>query len=271
MTIWRGVAFGFGLVASAASGHGEARYLGNEGVLVSRGETKVLFDAFYAESFGGTYTLLPTALEQAMMAGTAPFDGVDAVFVSHIHPDHFNSRKLIAYLRAHPQVKLYAGFDVIGAIYAADVSVDDPISRRMIRVHVAPGDKAKTFQLPGIDVEALSIPHSGNQAVAHYAFRVTLDKAATVLHLGDSDDGDQHFAPYQADLDARRTDTAFAPTWMMTSDSGRRILEQRIRPGKVVGIHAEEKLRTDPRARAELKGDVFLDPGETRTVGEGPR
>src|SRR5688500_3375071 len=104
------------LAAAPASAHdrAEAKYLGNEGVLVARGDTKVLFDAFYAESFDGRYTLVPTPLEQAMMAGQAPFDGVDAIFISHIHPDHFNSRKTIAYMRAHPDVQLYAGMDVVG-------------------------------------------------------------------------------------------------------------------------------------------------------------
>ena len=29
-----------------------ATYLGNEGVMVARGDTKILFDAFYADSYG---------------------------------------------------------------------------------------------------------------------------------------------------------------------------------------------------------------------------
>ena len=271
MGIWRGIALAAGMVASAAAGHGEARYLGNEGILVSRGQTKILFDAFYAESFGGSYALLPAAMEQAMMSGTAPFDGVDAIFISHIHPDHFNSRKTIAYLRAHPTVRLYAGLDVIGAIYAADVSVNDPLARQLVVVHVAPGAKAKTFQVDGLDIEAFPIPHNGSGPIPHYAFRVTLDQKTTVLHLGDADDDDAHYAPYQANFDAKRTDAAFAPTWLLTSDSGRRVLEQRIRARKTIGIHAEQKLRSDPKARAAIAGDVFLEPGEVRAIEDAPR
>lgn len=268
----RMVAVALGFIASAASGHGEARYLGNEGVMVTSGDTKILFDAFYAESFGDSYALLPAAMEQAMLAGRPPFDGVDAIFISHIHPDHFNSRKTIAYLRAHPHVRLYAGLDVIGAIYAADVSVRDPLAKQLVVVSVTRGEKPKKFEVGGLEIEAFSIPHNGNGPMPHYAFRVTLDKAAAVIHLGDADDDEDHYVPYQADFDARRTDVAFAPTWLMTSDSGRRVLEQRIKAQKTIGIHAEQKLRADPAgARAALKGDVFLEPGETRAIGAPAR
>lgn len=271
MGIWRGLALAAGLMASAAGSHGEARYLGNDGILVSRGQTKILFDAFYAESFDGRYALVPDAMEQAMMAGTAPFDGVDAIFISHIHPDHFNSRKTIAYLRAHPNVRLYAGLDVVGAIRAADAS-SDPLMQRVVAIHVPVGGKPASYSLDGLEIEAFSIPHNGNGPIPHYAFRVTLDSATTVMHLGDAGDIDAHYLPYQADFDAKRTDAAFAPIWLLASDSGRRVLEQRIRAVKTIGIHADEPLRADPgKAKAELKGDVFLQPGESRAIGETPR
>lgn len=260
-----------GLVAAsapaAAHDPAQARYLGNEGVMVSSGSTKILFDAFYAESFRGNYTLLPKNTEAALMAGTAPFDGVDAIFISHIHPDHFNSRKTIAFLRAHPGAKLYAGLDVLGAIYAADVGVDDPIRKQMVTVHVPRGEKPGRFLVEGLEIEAFSIPHSGNGPIPHYAFRVALGGSATVMHLGDADAADSHYVPYQADFDAKRTDVAFAPAWLLTSESGRRVLEQRIRPVTTIGIHVESKYRQDPaKARREAGGDLFIEPGETRVI-----
>lgn len=246
----------------------EARYLGNEGVLVARGDTKILFDAFYAESFGGMYTLVPAPLEAALMKGEPPFDGIDAIFVSHIHPDHFNSRKVIAYMRAHPNVRLYAGIDVVGAIRAADAS-SDPLMQRVVPVHVPVGEKAAMFAVEGLAISAFSIPHSGDGPVPHYAFRVTLDDRTTVLHLGDATDTERFYQPYQRDFDALRPDVAFVPTWLMTSESGKRILEQRIRPRDVIGIHAEDKARgRKVNARREVGGDLFLEPGDTRKIPE---
>ena len=59
---------------------GAARYLGNEGVLVTLGEVKVLFDAFYADSYG-SYVLVSESDREKLMNDKPPFDGIDAIFV----------------------------------------------------------------------------------------------------------------------------------------------------------------------------------------------
>lgn len=263
------ISFLLATTAGGASAHGpaEAHYLGNEGVMVARGGTKILFDAFYAESFGGQYTLVPNATELAMLASQAPFDGVDAIFVTHIHPDHFNSRKMIAYLRANPAVRLYAGLDVIGAVHAADVAVDDPISRQLVTIHAARGEEPRKVSIEGLDIEAFPIPHNGNGPMPHYAFRVTLDESTTVMHLGDADDAESHYTPYEAVLKSKATDAAFVPSWILTSESGRRVLQQIIRPAQTIGIHVEDKHRASAaELRKQLDADAFLEPGETRAI-----
>lgn len=254
--------------STAAHGPAEAKYLGNEGVLVARGDTKILFDAFYAESFDGRYTLVPGPLEAAMMKGEAPFDGVDAIFITHIHPDHFNSRKTIAYMRAHPEVRLYAGMDVVGAIRAADAS-SDPLMQRVVAVHVPAGEGPRRFSVEGLEVEAYAVPHSGLGPIPHHAFRVTLDGATTVMHLGDADASDRHFAPHQDELDKKATHAAFVPDWFLSSEAGRRVLSQQIRPRQTIGIHVHDEARKAPdAARMEAGGDLFVEPGETRAIGE---
>jgi len=255
-------------LGSAATAHdiGQANYLGNEGVLVARGETKILFDAFYAESFDGKYVLVPDALESRMMQGLAPFDGVDAIFISHIHPDHFNSRKTIAYMRAHPNVRLYAGIDVVGAIRAADAS-SDPLMQRVTAVHAVPGAPPAKYDVGGLAIEAFPIPHNGDGPTPNYAFRVTIDGGTTVIHLGDADDEERHYAPYQNDFDSKRTDLALAPYWILLSDSGKQVIEQRIRPLKAIGIHVDAEERKHPdQTRRETGVDLFIEPGETRPL-----
>jgi hypothetical protein len=96
-----------------------------------------------------------------------------------------------------------------------------------------------------------------------------LGESATVIHLGDADAAESHYAPYQADFDAKTTDVAFAPAWLLTSESGRRVLEKRIRPVTMIGIHVESKYRPDPaKARREAGADLFIEPGETRAIAK---
>jgi hypothetical protein len=92
------------------------------------------------------------------------------------------------------------------------------------------------------------------------------------MHLGDADDEDRHYAPYQSDFDAKRTDIAFPPVWMLVSESGKRVLQQRIRPVQTVGIHVEAKQRANPdQTRKEVGADLFIEPGETRPIPDAPR
>ena len=58
----------------------QAFYMANEAVMVTDGDTKVLFDPLYAESYG-QYLLVPEAMRAALFAGNEPFDGVDAILL----------------------------------------------------------------------------------------------------------------------------------------------------------------------------------------------
>ena len=96
--------------------HGEivATYLGNEGVMVSYGEHKILFDPLYRNSYQ-QYELVPDAMEDALFAGEAPFDGVDVVFVSHRHGDHFSAPDMARLLQEHSSLRLYAPDAILGS------------------------------------------------------------------------------------------------------------------------------------------------------------
>lgn len=240
----------------------EALYLGNEGVLVTRGETKVLFDAIFTESFGDLYALVPPATVDAMMRGQAPFDGVDAIFVSHIHPDHFSSVRMIEYLRANPRVRLYAGQDVIGAIIAAGVSVYDPLIQRMERIFLLPDGRPAQFTMENLEIEAFPVRHHRQPLMLHLAFRVTLNAASTVLHIGDADADEAIYAAYEADFGTRTTDALFAPSWLLRDPQTLVMLERRIRPRATIGVHVP----LDPTRRGDATGDLFVTPGESRRI-----
>ena len=76
-----------------------SRHTTNEGILVSACGSKILFDAFYEDSYG-QYLLVPDEIRAALMSGEPPYDDIDAVFVSHVHGDHFSPAPTLAYLGA---------------------------------------------------------------------------------------------------------------------------------------------------------------------------
>ena len=151
--------------AAAHDDPAKAHYLGNEGVLITHGQTKILFDAFYANSYG-QYALVPDDISAAMMSGTPPFDGVDAIFVSHVHGDHFTAAPAIAYLRVHESVQLYGSQQVYDAILSAGVATVDPLMARIHGLDLAPEDEAESFAVGALSVDVVAIPHSGNRGGA---------------------------------------------------------------------------------------------------------
>ncbi len=251
-----------------AHDHATATYLGNTGIMVARGETKILFDAFYSNSYG-QYTLVPDDINDAMMNNTPPYDGVDAIFISHVHGDHFTAVPAIAYLRAHEDVKLYGSIQVRDAILETGIAEDDPLMTRIFGYDLEPEHQAISFDLEGIDVEVVSIPHSGNWPdIQNFAWRATLDDETTVMHLGDSGLNEKDFERHKAHFEERHTQSAYPPYWFLTEEAGRMILETYIKADTVTGVHIPARATGHgDETRQQVGGDLFTDPGETRIIG----
>jgi L-ascorbate metabolism protein UlaG (beta-lactamase superfamily) len=244
-----------------------ATYLGNEGVMVVHGETKVLFDAFYADSFG-QYALVPDTIAEAMMKGAPPYDGVDAIFVSHVHGDHFTAEPAVAYMRANPTVRLYAPQQVHDAIVNSGVADNDPLMARVFGYNLGPEDSAIGFDVDGLQVAAVAIPHSGNRPhIQNFAWRVTLGEETTVMHLGDAGTVVSDFSRHMQHFKSRKTNTAFPPYWFYGDTNGEMILRDIIDADRTIGVHVPKRAAGDgDKWRARAGGDLFTNPGETRDL-----
>jgi L-ascorbate metabolism protein UlaG (beta-lactamase superfamily) len=260
----------FVLLPCAAIAHdSQVRYLGNEGVMLVDGDTKVLMDAFYANSYG-QYVLVSEATHKAMLMGTPPFDGVDALVVSHVHGDHFSPEPALEYLLAQPDVEVFAPGQVIDALIKTATLEQRERLKHLNGFDLKPGQPGQSIKRGPLTIEAVAIPHSGGRARAdidNLAFRVVLNGSTSVIHLGDATIEDSEFARQQAFWDARKTHTVFPPFWFYLEDAGREILEQRIRADQVIGIHIPARAMGKGDAwRDQLRGDAFTDPGEMRSL-----
>ncbi len=255
--------------ASLNAEEGRAFYMANEGLMVTHGNTKIAFDPIFRSGFG-QYLLLPAEMETALFNGEAPFDGLDAVFISHYHGDHFSAADILRLMQAHPELELFAPAQAVIAMRSeGDV---EAIMDRVNQVALEYRDSPVSLAIDGISVEAVRIPHSGwpdsRLDVENIAWRVTLDDATTVLHLGDADPRDVHFANDAEFWQRNQPHTAFPPYWFFGSRSGQEILDLRIGAENNVGIHVPMQIPADPLRRpAELRNaDLFTNPGETRRI-----
>jgi len=247
------------------------QYMANEGLMVVNGDTKVLFDPLFRNSYN-QYQLLPEEMERALFAGQAPFEDVDAIFISHYHGDHFSPADILKLLKAQPGIHLYAPAQAVTGLHAVATDNDGSIFDRVTPVELAYKDAPITLEMEGLIIEAVRIPHSGwpdgRVDVENISWRVTLNESTTVLHMGDADVNDVHFARDAAYWDKRHTHMAFPPYWFFGSNRGRTIIDHRIRPGHSVGVHVPISMPESPsqRPRGYRNHDLFTRPGETRDI-----
>lgn len=248
-----------------------AHYLANEGLMVANGETKILFDPLFNEDYG-QYRLVPAAMRRALMDGEPPWNGIDAVFISHYHDDHFAPADLLEYLRKQSDVCLYAPQQAVNAMRDIASDGDDAVFARMQAVALDYGDTPRVIDVDGLLIEAVRIPHSGwpsrRVEVENLAWRVTLDGETTVLHLGDADTRDVHYARDEDFWEERQANMAFPPYWYFLAEAGRQVLDERLRPMRAIGIHVPDSIPgNDVERQSELRGvDLFTRPGETRAI-----
>lgn len=239
--------------------------------MVVHGDTKIVFDPLFRESYG-QYLLLPEEMEQALFAGAPPFDGIDAVFISHHHGDHFSPADMVRLLEEQTGIRLYAPNQAVLAMRSEGSDLDSNIFDRVTAVNLAYKDAPVTLEMEGLLIEAVRIPHSGwptgRLDVENISWRVTLNESTTVLHMGDADPNDVHFAQDAAYWNRNNPHMAFPPYWFFSSASGREILNNRIKPTRSVGVHVPVTIPADPILRPlELRGfDLFISPGETRLI-----
>ena len=245
------------------------QYLANEGVMITHGETSILFDPLFDNGYG-TYQMVPQPMVDAIFSGASPYDSVDAVFISHFHDDHFSASEILRLLRERGDIDLYAPAQAVAEMRRIAASDDQRIFERVTIFDLDYGDAPVFVRKESLLIEAVNIPHSGwptaRTDVQNISFRVTLEDTSTVLHLGDSDARVVHFEQDENYWDERRIDLAFPPYWFFLSDDGREILGERLNIRHSIGIHVPAKFGDDPSSvPAELIGDeLFTRPGEGR-------
>lgn len=239
---------------------GQSLYLGNEGVLVESGQSKILFDPFFHNDFG-IYQLVPSDMVAAIHNGEAPFNNINAVFISHAHDDHFAAQEVLTYLQNHTDVRLYAPQQAIDKL--KELAGFEQISKRLSSIDLQFGDQPWQSDKFDLTVDAVRIPHAGwpgRKDIQNIVFRVTLDENVTVMHLGDADPDVNHYLPFNEHWQLKPTHQAYPPYWFFYSLEGRDILKSYLGVSESIGVHVPVKV---PKLLLESGEKFFSKPGES--------
>ena len=242
-------------------------YLANASILVTNGKTKVLFDPFFHKNFG-QYQLVPEQTLKAVFTGLPPFDGIDAIIISHAHGDHFAADDVVRYLLRYPATKLIAPQQAINQVNALPEA--KKIAKQLYPIELKFQQPPSTMTVDSLFVEGVRIPHAGwpqRADVENIVFRVTLkdtDKSPiTVMHMGDADPDDDHYLPFKEHWQQQQTDTAFPPYWFFFSSEGNYILDELINAKQHTGVHVPTVVPDNLKATGK---DYFSVSGDTREI-----
>ena len=253
--------------AAADEHSARAHYLANAGVMIERGETKILFDPLFRNSYG-QYRLVPEDMERALFDGEPPWDGVDAVFISHYHGDHFSPPVMLDFLVARNDVHLFAPAQAVSALTDAGATAET--LARVTQVRLSYGDDPVRIEFGDLIIEAVRVPHSGwpdNMAdIENIAWRVTLHEETTVVHLGDADTKPLHYELHPDHWHGVDTDLALPPFWYFLSPRGQIVLGEHIRPTHAIGVHVPRMIPGEFSTGPADEHDLFTMPGETREI-----
>ena len=251
-----------------AQAHAEAHYIANAGVMAVSGTTKVVFDPFTATGYN-TYLEVPDTKRDMLVAGAAPYDDIDAVFISHAHGDHFDAGDMIAFMNAQTKALLILPAQAL-EMMQKDPNWDAGVGPRITAINMDYGDAPIELTIGDITASAVRIAHAGwpaprRVALQNIVYRVSLDSGTTVMHMGDADVNDVHYAPFDDHWQKEITDTAFPPYWFLGSEEGRAILKDRLNTKHSIGVHVPLKLPQDLKDSGQ---NYFSVSGETREIGE---
>lgn len=211
----------------------EVTYIANEGVLIAAGSTQVLIDGLHRQ-YRSSYPFLPEPYREQIETAQAPFDEIDLVLVSHMHPDHFHPESVARHLRHNAGATLVSSEQVVREIEA----LPDHASIRSQVTTITPPLKQKvTTIVGGVRVELLGVGHgTGRHATVQNLGHVVTLGGKKLLHIGDASTEDA--STFDAlNLDEEGIDVAFLPVWFLTGDEGSTIVRQYIKPKHIVAIH----------------------------------
>ena len=244
----------------------QVTYVANEGFLIAMGDAKVLIDALHENPWG--YTNTPEEVRAMMAGGIPPFDGVDLFIASHPHADHFTPSLIHSYLKSRQRVAFVGSNATLGMLRDSTGVTFGEIEEQVREVSPEWGESVGLEFPDGIQARFLTLNHQtpDRDPFLTLGSLVTL-QGRTILHLADLFPGTSVPLLEKYDWSGTEVDVLFADPYFVTSEEGKRLIGEVIKPTHLVMMHLR------PQDWAEYEEEVrafwpqvvvFEEPLETR-------
>ena len=181
------------LVLASATGQSKSlniTYIANEGFLLQSAHQKILIDALFDEGYGNAFAVPDKAVLQNIRQSVAPFDSINALFLTHYHKDHCSPVLINQYLTSHPAVPLVASKPSL--VFIDGECFGFVTKQSQFREMTPAANQSLTKTVAGMPVTAFGLKHltylkNGidlEQYMYNISFLIGMD-GITVFHSGD--------------------------------------------------------------------------------------
>ena len=160
-------------------------YIANCGFMIEMDSTKIIIDGLFINGFN-FYATPDSTTPKLITRGLKPFDDVDYAFVTHKHPDHFDTQIVIEFMSNNIKSKLICPKQVTDRLKKHP----DKYERFVSRVIECTPDTfvSRTFLLDELEIIACRLAHGNekNKDIENIAYLISLNRKA-IFHTGDAD------------------------------------------------------------------------------------
>lgn len=208
-------------------------YIGNEGVLISSKDKKVLIDGLHRE-YKPAYAFPPEDLLKSLENARKPYDKINLLLVSHIHLDHFYAQSIGLHLQNNPNA-IFASSDQAVSEVEKNFEGYEKIKSRIKPVRHE-WKKSFDFDHDEIKVRFLGLQHGSERfrEIQNMGHLIEVS-GVKLLHIGDADMTAENFSSFK--LSTEKIDIAFIPYWFLLSENGRTLVKEQINPKKIIAVH----------------------------------
>lgn len=214
------------------------KYLGNMGVVITSGDTKILIDALHKD-YGSDYLQPDEKLQKEIINF-----GADILLCTHVHHDHFNEFLTSQYLFKNKNAVF------IGPQQTSDSTKKSNPNFEKIKERILVTDNnkfgKKEFKIGDVKITAFNVVHVGEERhswVQNTIYQIEIS-GKKLLHVGDADENLVHYE--LLNLAEEKIDLLMLPVWFL-NEKGRETIKY-FNSDKVIILHVS------PKSSERMKG-----------------
>jgi hypothetical protein len=213
----------------------EITYIANEGFMIAGGGRKIIIDALHRNPWA--YTNTGERIFSMILAGSPPFDGIDADIASHAHADHMTAAMHAELLEKNDSFVFMSSPTARDSIEMVAGEAFAGFADRVVSVDPE-WNALDIVQANGADYGFFGVNHAGPGQNPFKTLAACVDMGGVyIAHLADQV-AESNVESYKSvDLKGRGVDIVFADRFFLADSIGQYLMSEYIDPQYIILMH----------------------------------